>query len=602
MAVIKAVSSKAGIGQALDYVTKEEKTEDKLVSGLHCEPDTVKDEMQATKELWGKTGGRTYKHFVHSYHEDEHITPEQAHKNAIELAKGTEAWKGHEVLIATHIDRGHIHTHFIVNSVNYENGHKLQWSKADLQNLKDRCNEQSRQQGLHVPEKGKTFSGEEREETVAWNKETYNLLKQAEKGEVKSYVQDTALAVMDCRETATSREDFIDQMKARGYGVDWQDSHKYITFTDLERQSQGEKQCKVRNNKLEKYYAVDFGKESLEHGFEINARREAERTATTERARQQLDRTAVAENSGADERARARQLLDRTAVTEDSRTGKTYQPDNTAVTEERLTNLRSYQPSRGMESQGRPGTDQGERPGTEATGRTTTVSSVKREYEAKGRELDRRIGEAAKQSASLKSERQSISEDIEQRATAKYLDQKKELDRKFKAQTASYDSFLLGLLLYGVLTTVFTAVRSEAFVSDFKTFFMVIWQFIVNAFQLLLKGGQWASQLGDKIPQPVVATIVHYLLLIVFVGGIAIGVGFLIFLGASKVFEFYTEDYADTMSLAVFLISLAVSVYFAELIRAVIPINLLLLLILVHIVYVLIRWYVKGCKRSRGYY
>ena len=70
MAVIKAVSSKAGIGQALDYVTKEEKTEDKLVSGLHCEPDTVKDEMQATKELWGKTGGRTCKHFVHSYHED----------------------------------------------------------------------------------------------------------------------------------------------------------------------------------------------------------------------------------------------------------------------------------------------------------------------------------------------------------------------------------------------------------------------------------------------------------------------------------------------------------------------------------------------------
>lgn len=353
MAVIKAVSSKAGIGQALDYVTKEEKTEDKLVSGLHCEPDTVKDEMAATKELWGKTGGRTYKHFVQSYHEDEHITPEQAHRNAVELAKNTEAWKGHEVLIATHIDRGHIHSHFIVNSVNYENGRKLQWSKADLQNLKDRCNEQSRQQGLHVPEKGKTFSGEEREETVAWNKETYNLLKQAEKGEVKSYVQDIALSVMDCRETARSREDFIKQMNERGYGVDWQDSHKYITFTDLDRQSQGEKQCKVRNNKLEKYYAVDFGKESLEHGFEINARREAERTATTERARQQLDRTAVAENSGADERARARQLLDRTAVAEDSRTGKAYQPDNTAVTEERLSNLRSYQPSRGMEEPSR---------------------------------------------------------------------------------------------------------------------------------------------------------------------------------------------------------------------------------------------------------
>ena len=305
MAVIKAVSSKAGIGQALDYVTKEEKTEDKLVSGLHCEPDTVKDEMQATKELWGKTGGRTYKHFVQSYHEDEHITPEQAHKNAVELAKNTEAWKGHEVLIATHIDRGHIHSHFIVNSVNYENGHKLQWSQADLQNLKDRCNEQSRQQGLHVPEKGKTFSGEEREETVAWNKETYNLLKQAEKGEVKSYVQDTALAVMDCRETATSREDFIDQMKSRGYGVDWQDSHKYITFTDLERQSQGEKQCKVRNNKLEKYYAVDFGKESMEHEFERNAR-----TAEAEQSKKAASRVKPTEPDRAGKQSAQRSVGD----------------------------------------------------------------------------------------------------------------------------------------------------------------------------------------------------------------------------------------------------------------------------------------------------
>ena len=231
-----------------------------------------------------------------------------------------------------------------------------------------------------------------------------------------------------------------------------------------------------------------------------------------------------------------------------------------------------------------------------------TVSSVKEEYAAKGRELDRRIGEAAKQSAELKEERASVNQDVERRATAMYQSRKKELDSKFKAQSLSYDGFVLGLLLYGVLTTVFTAIRSEQFVSDFKAFFIAIWQFLVNAFQLLLKGGQWASQLGDKIPQPVVATIVHYLLLIVFVGGIGIGVGVLIFLGASKVFEFYTDDYADTLSLAVFLISLAVSVYFAEPIRAVIPINLLLLLILVHIVYVLIRWYVKGCKRSRGYH
>lgn len=326
MATIKAVSSKCKIGGILDYVTKEEKTEDKLLFGLNCSPKTVYEEMQVTKELWEKTDGRTYKHFVQSYHEDEHITPEQAHKNAVELAKGTEAWKGHEVLIATHIDRRHIHTHFIVNSVNFENGHKLQWSKKDLVDMKERCNEQSQQQGLHVPEKGKTFSGEEREETVAWSKDTYNLLKQAERGEVKSYVQDIALAVMDCREQAQNREDFIKQMNERGYGVDWQDNHKYITFTDLERQSQGEKQCKVRNNKLEQYYAVNFGKEKLEHGFEVNARKQQAR----ERARQGL-------------------AVNGRTNTEDTRVTTTNQTIRTDLAEERLATLRSTPASRGME-------------------------------------------------------------------------------------------------------------------------------------------------------------------------------------------------------------------------------------------------------------
>ena len=243
----------------------------------------------------------------------------------------------------------------------------------------------------------------------------------------------------------------------------------------------------------------------------------------------------------------------------------------------------------------------------------TEVSAVKEECAKRERIAESKAQEADRLKSHLKAVEADLSGQIDKKALnliesklnalhGVYEAKQRSLDRKFKAKTASYDSCMLGLLLYGVLTTVFTAVRSEAFVSDFKAFFIAIWQFLVNAFQLLLKGGQWASKLGDMIPQPVVATIVHYLLLIVFVGGIGIGVGVLIFLGAIKVFEFYTDDYVDTLSLAVFMVSLAVSVYFAEPIRAVIPINLLLLLILVHIVYVLIRWYVKGCKRSRGYY
>ncbi len=248
--------------------------------------------------------------------------------------------------------KGHIHTHFIVNSVNYENGHKLQWSKHDLKDLKERCNEQSWEQGLHVPEKGKTFAGEVREETVAWSKDTYQLLKQAEQGKVKSYVQDIALAVLDCKETATfagevreetvawskdtyqllkqaeqgkvksyvqdialavldcketatSRETFIRLMNERGYGVDWQDSHKYITYTDLAREQAGEKACKIRDNKLEKYYNMDFGKESMEHEFERNAR-----TAEAEQSKRAASRVKPTEPDRAGKQSAQRSVGD----------------------------------------------------------------------------------------------------------------------------------------------------------------------------------------------------------------------------------------------------------------------------------------------------
>lgn len=303
MAVIKAVSSKAGINTVLDYVMKEEKTERKLLSGLNCMPDTVKDEMKMTKALWSKAGGRTYKHFVQSFAPDEKIDPAQAHQIACQLAASRPEWQDFEVLIATHEDKEHIHTHFVVNSVSYVDGHKLQQSKAELQAMKDHSDQLCAKYGLHITEKGKTFAGQEREETAAFSKDTYQFLKKAEQGEVKSYVQDIALAVLDCREQATSRADFVQRMNERGYGVDWQDSHKYITFTDLKRKEQGEKQCKIRNNKLEKYYNMDFGKDGLEREFESNARsQQAEQRAreqlAADRGAKQDDRAAGADNIG----------------------------------------------------------------------------------------------------------------------------------------------------------------------------------------------------------------------------------------------------------------------------------------------------------------
>ena len=69
-----------------------------------------------------KTDGRQYKHYVQSF-ENDSIEPKMAHEIAREWAEKN--FKGYEVLFATHCDKGHIHTHFIVNSVSFEDGRKF---------------------------------------------------------------------------------------------------------------------------------------------------------------------------------------------------------------------------------------------------------------------------------------------------------------------------------------------------------------------------------------------------------------------------------------------------------------------------------------------
>lgn len=277
MAIIKAVSSKSPIKTAITYVSKAEKTDQKLLSGYNLTaPETAYDEMQTTKEIWNKTDGRTYKHYVQSFAPDEEITPEQAHIIAKEFVESCTQFKGFEVLIATHQDRKHIHTHFILNSVSFEDGHKFQQKSTELQEMKDLSDKICLEHGLSLTQKGRTFDGKEREETTAYKKEQYRLLQRAEQGRAKSYIQDIALAIMACREQANSRERFIELMNNNGYGVVWTDSRKYITFTDIARQKQGEKQCKIRNSKLEKYYHIDFSKEGLEREFADNARKQQE--------------------------------------------------------------------------------------------------------------------------------------------------------------------------------------------------------------------------------------------------------------------------------------------------------------------------------------
>lgn len=264
MAIIKAVSSHAPINVAIDYVCRIEKTESRLVSGIGVDPSTAREEMESTKELYRKTDGRTYKHFVQSFAPDESISPEEAHELACEFCKQCSIFDGFEVLISTHQDRDHIHTHFIVNSVNYQDGHKFQMSASDLKDMKQLSDQLCVSHGLSVCQKGMTFDGEKRTSIIAWTKEKYTFLSQIEtEKSSKSYLFNIASAVKQNMAHATSISEFCQLMNQNGFTVNWQDQRKHITFSD----SAGNK---VRESNLNKVFNLAISKETLIQRFHEN--------------------------------------------------------------------------------------------------------------------------------------------------------------------------------------------------------------------------------------------------------------------------------------------------------------------------------------------
>lgn len=232
----------------------------------------------------------------------------------------------------------------------------------------------------------------------------------------------------------------------------------------------------------------------------------------------------------------------------------------------------------------------------------TTVLNIKREYQQKVRELaseQSRVEQREREANSLKN---SLQAKIKAEAELITQNKRKRLENEYKAITVGHEGIMMGSLLYGVLCTIFTAWNSETFVSDFKTFFISIWGFLCLCVEKLLEMAKWASQLGDMIPQPTVAVIAHWLILIAVILLAGGGVIFLLFLAGNYAYIHYRDNYADTTSLTVVLISLAVTVFFAEPIRAVVPINLLLLLIIAHVLYIGVRYCIKDYRKSMGYY
>ena len=118
------------------YVSQTSKTlwdGQQLVSGIGCQPETAFDEFLSTKLLHRKDGGVMFYHMVQSFPKGADVDPCTAHEAARRLAG---YFEGCEVLVCTHVDREHIHSHCIINSVNFETGKKVHMADEQIQELR----------------------------------------------------------------------------------------------------------------------------------------------------------------------------------------------------------------------------------------------------------------------------------------------------------------------------------------------------------------------------------------------------------------------------------------------------------------------------------
>ena len=245
----RGTQSRAAMRGVMLYVMQEKKTTWEgapLISGINCQPQSVYDDFLNTKLLYHKDGGVMFYHMVQSFPKGAEVDPRQAHEAARRLA---EYFDGCEVLVCTHVDREHIHSHCVINSVNFETGKKLHMAKEQLQELMRRNDMICQEMGLPV------FDAPMQQARGMSGAEYHTALKG------QSWKLRLMNTIDECMKYAADRDAFISLMESEGYAVRWESGRKYITYTTPDG-------MKCRDNKL---HEEKYCKEAMEREFRIRA-------------------------------------------------------------------------------------------------------------------------------------------------------------------------------------------------------------------------------------------------------------------------------------------------------------------------------------------
>lgn len=169
-----------------------------------------------------------------------------------------------------------------------------------------------------------------------------------------------------------------------------------------------------------------------------------------------------------------------------------------------------------------------------------------------------------------------------------------QLNTKYQAMVVGYRGMVYFTLFYSILTTIITAWKKKVFAKDVVAFIVAIKDEVITMGGWISAAASFVARLGDMIPQEVLATIVHWIL-VVGVYGVSIGVvGWVVFVLGKKYIRFFMEKQADEISVFVGLIILAMVVFASDLIKSILSINLVGLMILIFVGYTIIRGIIQA--------
>lgn len=252
MAVISAGKGSKGALGSLKYVVFEKKSSNirvKLVSTINCSTH-YKDAANDFKNIAAvhkKDGGREAHHMVLSFSktETEKFNHQQLMDKAVEIT--THTFPNHQVWLGLHTDTNHPHVHLIINSVNLENGKKLQIAgRKGMYEIMDKVQSKAQDLGLDT-----NLSVGKKKERSYGDINSRNTVELKVLNSNQSWKKDIALNVISALQKSDSTNAFIMHCANNGISCDWNPTKKHITFHLMSDPSK-----KVRASNLAKTFTL----------------------------------------------------------------------------------------------------------------------------------------------------------------------------------------------------------------------------------------------------------------------------------------------------------------------------------------------------------